>query len=126
MKAGSRVVPGSASSRFEGGGSEVELEPEPEQVAGLLERAGPVDDRIAEDGLLPVEVDLGVLVQVPVEAEVGHEDVVGPEVGIGESGPEDVPAEVDRGEPGGRLDRPEAELRSLEVERAERVDHAEV
>src|SRR2546421_358514 len=47
-------------------GSEEELEPQPEQVAGQLPAAGREDDRLVELGVVPVEDHLDVLGQMPV------------------------------------------------------------
>src|SRR5262245_8670942 len=50
--------------------SEVDLGPKPEQVVRLLEATRAGEDGAAEDGALPVEVDLDELVEIPVDTDV--------------------------------------------------------
>jgi hypothetical protein len=59
-------------------GSEEDLQPQPVQVVLLLEATRVVEDRAAEDGALPVEVDLDKSVEIPVEADIDHLRMVGP------------------------------------------------
>jgi hypothetical protein len=68
--------------------SEVELTPDPEQVGGTAEKAFCLVDqhRRPERSMLPVDVELDPAVGVPVDAEVDHVDVVGPQVAVGERG----------------------------------------
>jgi hypothetical protein len=73
-------------------GSEEEREPQPEQVGRPVESAGSVEDGLAEDRVLPVEVDLGVTVGIPVQPRIDGVDVRGPEVGLGQSRGERVVA----------------------------------
>src|SRR4051794_29311428 len=52
------------------GPSEVQLHPEPEEVAGLLEPgAGRIEHRLRELDMVPVEIEFNELVQVPVKAD---------------------------------------------------------
>ena len=67
--------------------------------------------------MLPVEVELEVLVHVPVEPEVGHVDPVGPEVRVGQAVGEDLVADVQVVVPAGQLPGTQAELALAQVER---------
>src|SRR4051812_44412517 len=78
--------------------SEEELEPHPEQVPRGPEVIRADDDGTPELRMLPVHVELGVEVQIPVEADVRRPGVVAVQVGVGESRGEDLLAEVERAE----------------------------
>src|SRR6202040_3646059 len=84
-------------------GSEVELGPNPEQVVRLPEVTVGGEDRSAEEGVFPVEVDLDELVEIPVGADVNQLRVIGPEVRVGQAGGEDPGIEVELAKAGGQL-----------------------
>src|SRR5262249_19254345 len=70
--------------------SEVDLAPEPEQVGSAAENATRVDEDGRSVGrVLPVEIEFDPAVRVPVDAQVDHPDVVGPERTVGEAVLED-------------------------------------
>src|SRR5262249_52181543 len=126
--AGPRVLTATGRRGFGTGRarSEVELEPRPEQVVrrhecGTAARAAPGEDRCGKDGVLPIKVNLHELVQVPVEADVDQLDAVGPEVGIGQAGGEDLVAEAHLAVPDVGLKGTQAKLPRTEVEARERV-----
>ena len=76
--------------------SEPDLEPKQEQVAGPGEPAGAVGHRGAEAGVLPVEENADMLIPVPTDSDIGGEDLVRPEVGVGQPGGEDLAAQAQR------------------------------
>ena len=65
------------------------------QVAGPGEPAGAVDHRAAEPGVLPVEEDVDILIPVPIDSDIGSEDLVRPLVGVGQPGGEDLAAQAE-------------------------------
>src|SRR5262249_24793004 len=105
------------------GGSQVGHDAEPEEVAGALKaRAGPVIDRLGVHRVFPVEVELHELVEVPVEADIDHFDLVGPEIGVGQSAGEHLLAEGQFAEAGVDLEGAEPALSAAKVEGMDRVD----
>ena len=82
------------------------------------------EDRVAELGVLPDERQLDVLGPVPVEADVDRVEAVGPEVGVGQAGGEDLVADVEQVVAPDQLERPRPEPAGAEVEVAERLDRA--
>ena len=91
--------------------SEEDLEPEPEQVGRAHQvAAGAGGNGTAEHRVLPVEVDLGVVVPVPVRADVDDVAAIGPLIRVGEAAGEDLIAEVEVAEAGVDLEGAEAEL----------------
>src|ERR1700709_1157495 len=98
------------------------LESQPEEVARLLIAAGPILHHAPEDRVLPIEVNLGVFVEIPVETKVGHIKGVGPEIGIGQATRENVRAQFERAEAPYQLPGTRPHLAGAEVERFERLD----
>src|SRR5512135_2000929 len=84
--------------------SEEELEPHPDQICLLMEGAWSIEYWGAEERVLPVDVDLGILVWIPVDAGVDGVCLVGPEVGVGQAGGEDVVADIEVAVAGVHLD----------------------
>src|SRR5689334_12381096 len=74
--------------------SEEDLESQPVDIGRRREAVRGDGHWVAEIGVLPVEEDPGVEVEIPVQADVGSPDVVAPEVRVGESRGEDVPPDV--------------------------------
>src|SRR2546423_1529656 len=89
--------------------SEENLGANPEQVAGTPERTVGGGHGTVEDGVLPVEVDLDELVEIPVDAGVNQLGVIGPQVRVGQAGGEDPGVEVELAIAGGHLPGAEAE-----------------
>src|SRR5262249_48382275 len=104
---------------------EVELEPHEEQVTGELATTRGEDDRVAELGVVPAEVHLDVLRQVPVGADPHVLDAVGPLVGVGQAGGKDVVADVQVLVADERLPGPEAARAVLELDGVLRLDDAD-
>src|ERR1700678_3830026 len=102
--------------------SEVELNPQPVEVVRLLGVPRVVEDGVAEHGVLPVEVDLDESVEIPVEANIDHLGLIGPEGRVGQAASEDLPAQLEFAEAGRDLEGSQAEMAFAEVEWAERVD----
>src|SRR5690242_1435604 len=65
--------------------SKVYLRSQPEQVAPTIRSTVAGLNGPGVQRLLPIEVELDVLVQVPVEAEINRVDFVGPQVSVGKS-----------------------------------------
>src|SRR5579864_6606020 len=119
-----KLLPGDLS-QFIQGELEVELRTQPEQVVDRLESPRCGENGLAKHRTLPVEVNLEVAIQVPVESHVYELDVVGPEVGIGEAAREDLLAHVEFAVAGLDLECPCAEAALAEVEGVQRFDEAE-
>jgi hypothetical protein len=107
-------------------GSEVDLEPQPVQVVRLLEPAGVEEDGDAENRVLPVEVDLDELVEIPVEADIDYLGMVGPEVRVGQAAGEDRLAQRQVAVSGRDLEGPQAEMARVQVEGAQGIDQRPV
>src|SRR5262249_21297475 len=101
------------------GSSEVDLGANPEEVVRPLRAAVAGEHRVAEHGVLPVEVDLDELVEVPVAPDVHQPGAVGPESRVGQALREDPGIEEEIAVPGRDLPRTEAEAARAQVERAE-------
>jgi hypothetical protein len=65
--------------------SEIDLEPQPERIAGKLHTPWGEEHRVAKRGMLPSQVDLDELGPVRVHAKVNCVELVRPEVWIGQS-----------------------------------------
>src|SRR3954447_12604355 len=76
-------------------GSEVELESQPEHVRRPLEVAWSVLHWVGEIAMQPEHVDLDIFIPVPVQAQFGRDGLVGPSIGVGEPGAEDLIAEAE-------------------------------
>src|SRR5262249_13639537 len=100
-------------------------EPDQEEVAGLLLAARGKADRVVELGVGPVEDELQILGQMPVEPEVRLEEAGCPKCGVGQSRREDVLADVQEPVTDERLDRPPAETTLANIERMEGFDDAD-
>src|SRR5512135_3704384 len=104
--------------------SEVDVAADPEQVGAAAEDALRLvdEDRRPERRVLPVEVELDPAVGVPVDAEVDHRDVVGPEAAVGEVVfEEDIP-QVELAIADERLDGARAPFPTNEAERPQGHD----
>lgn len=62
--------------------SEIDLEPQPERIAGKLHTPCREEHRVAKRGMPPSQVDLDELGPVRVHAKVNCVELVRPEVGI--------------------------------------------
>src|SRR5262249_17767982 len=103
-----------------------DLETHPVQVVRLLKPTPVGEDGAAKEGVLPVEVDLDEFVEIPVEADVDHLGVIGPEVRVGQVAGEDLAAQSEIAEAGSQLEGPQTEMARAEVEGPERVDQRPV
>src|SRR5208283_4838239 len=74
--------------------------------------------------MLPVEVELDVPVEIPVEAQVGHVESIRPEVGVGQAPAEDLIADLKVAVAELELDGTRPELPVSQVEGMERLDQS--
>ena len=64
-------------------------------IAGRVKSLRGEENFVAEAGVLPADVDFDILRPVPVDPGVDGVELVGPHVGIGEAGGEDLTADIE-------------------------------
>ena len=60
--------------------------------------------------MLPIDLHFEEFIEIPVEANVDHLGVVGPEIRIGNPASEDLPAQAELAVASGKLERSQAEV----------------